>query len=314
MSRKIPQLIKEIRQFTPIEINYAFQKSISYSQFSQWRQCPHRWSLLYKDGHQTYTPTIHTVFGTAMHETLQNYLTVMYEESAAAADRIDIEEYFENRFRETYSKEYKANKSVHFSSPTEMREFFDDGMNILDFFKKKKGGYFSKKSWHLVGCELPLSIVPDDRYKNVILKGYIDLVLYNQDENILRIYDIKTSTRGWDDKAKKDEDKQFQVIFYKHYYSKQFGIPEDNIEVEFFIVKRKIWEESEFPQSRIQTFSPASGKIKVKKAVTALTQFIEECFSLTGEYKDTTHPTNPGDNCKYCPFNNNKELCSKGVS
>lgn len=135
--------------------------------------------------------------------------------------------------------------------------------------------------------------------------------MYNQEENILKIYDIKTSTRGWNETTKKDEDKQFQILFYKHYYSKQFNIPEDNIEVEFFIVKRKIWEESEFPQSRIQTFTPASGKIKMKKAIVALTQFIEECFELTGEYKSVTHNINPSKNCQYCPFNDNKELCSK---
>ena len=218
--KKIPQIVKEIRNSKQGKIDYSLQKNISYSQLSLYRSCPHRWSLQYKDGYKVFTSTIHTVFGTAIHETLQNYLTVMYEESAAAADRIDIEEYFENTFRETYLKEYKANKSTHFSSSTEMREFFDDGMNILNFFKKKKGGYFSRKNWHLVGCELPLLITPDERYKNVILKGYIDLVMYNQEENILKIYDIKTSTRGWNDATKKDEDKQFQILFYKHYYGK----------------------------------------------------------------------------------------------
>jgi hypothetical protein len=112
LAKKIPQIIKEIRQFTPLEIDYSYQKSISYSQFSIWKQCPHRWELMYKDGHSAYTPTIHTVFGTAIHETLQHYLTVMYEESGAAADRINIEEYFEERFRENYAKGYKDNKNV----------------------------------------------------------------------------------------------------------------------------------------------------------------------------------------------------------
>lgn len=311
MAKKVPQIIKEIKQFTPLEIDYSYQKSISYSQFSIWKQCPHKWELMYKDGHSAYTPTIHTVFGTSLHETLQHYLTVMYEESGAAADRINIEEYFETKFREVYLSEYKVNKSVHFSSAVEMREFFDDGIAILNYIKKKRGQYFSIKNYHLVGCELPLTITPDERYKNVILKGYIDLILYNENTNKLKIYDIKTSTRGWNEATKKDEDKQFQVLFYKHYYGKQFNIPEENIDVEFFIVKRKIWEESEFPQSRVQEFSPASGKIKIKKAVTALTQFIEECFEPTGGYKPTHHRTNPGKSCQYCPFNDNKELCSK---
>ena len=44
--------------------------------------------------------------------------------------------------------------------------------------------------------------------------------------------DIKTSTKGWDDKTKKDETKQLQLVLYKKYYSQQFGVPEDDIEIE----------------------------------------------------------------------------------
>ena len=77
----------------------------------------------------------------------------------------------------------------------------------------------------------------------------------------------------------KDEIKQFQILLYKHYFSEQFGVPVDNINVKFFILKRKIWEESDFPQKRIQEFIPANGKTKVKKAKTALIEFIENTFN-----------------------------------
>jgi hypothetical protein len=301
---KIPSIVKKIKNHTLQEVNYAFQKTISYSQFSIFKECPHKWELLYKDGLQQYTSTIHTVFGTAMHEALQHYITIMYEQSAAAADRFDIEEYFEERFRENYLKEYKANNSTHFSSSIEMREFFDDGIAIIDFFKKKRGQYFSKRGWHLVACELPIVIPPDNRITNVIYKGYLDLVLYNENTNTFKIIDFKTSTRGWNDKTKKDEGKQFQLILYKNFFSKQFDIPEDEIEVEFFILKRKIWEESDYPQSRIQEFAPPSGKIKMKKALTALNEFIEHSFNTDGTYKNNTYSITPNDNCKYCPFNN----------
>jgi hypothetical protein len=43
--------------------------------------CPKKWSLQYKEGQKQFTSTIHTVFGTAIHEVIQNYLTVMYESS-----------------------------------------------------------------------------------------------------------------------------------------------------------------------------------------------------------------------------------------
>jgi len=301
---KIPAIVKKIKSFTPQEVNYAYQKTISYSQFSIFKECPHKWELLYKDGLQQYSSTIHTVFGTAMHEALQHYITIMYEQSAAAADRFDIETFFEDKFREIYLKEYKANNNTHFSSSVEMREFFDDGIEILNFFKKKRGQYFSKRGWHLVKCELPVVVHPDAKLPNVIYKGYLDLVLYNENTDTFKIIDFKTSTRGWNDKTKKDESKQFQLILYKNFFSKQFNIPEDNIEVEFFILKRKIWEESDYPQSRIQEFAPPSGKIKMKKALTALNEFIEHSFNLDGTYKDTTYPIKPSDNCKYCPFNN----------
>ena len=308
---KIPSIVKSIQTKPLAEINYAFQKSISYSQFSTYIGCPLKWQLQYKEGINTYQSTINTIFGTAVHETLQHYLTVMYDVSTAEADRINLEEYFEDRFRAVYMGEYDKNKKIHFSNAVEMREFFDDGIAILNYFKKKKGQYFSKRGWHLVKCELPIIFTPNEKYQNLYYKGYLDLVLYNENTKTFRIIDIKTSTRGWNADTKKDETKQFQLIIYKHYFSKLYNIPEDEIEVEFFIVKRKIWEESDYPQSRIQEFAPPSGKIKLKKAITAFNNFIEQCFNTDGSFKDTTHKFTPSKNCQYCPFNENKELCNK---
>ena len=237
---KTPSIVKRIRNFKPQEINYAFQKSISYSQMSMYLQCPKKWALQYRDGYKIPSFSINMTFGTALHETLQNYLHTMYMESGVAADKINIEEYFEDRFRENYTKGYKDNKNIHFSDPEEMREFYDDGLAILDFIKKKRGEYFSSRNWHLVGIEIPIVIAPDKRYNNVLYNGFIDLVLYNEPTDTFTIYDIKTSTRGWGDKEKKDEIKQFQISLYKQFFSEQFGVPEDSINVEFFILKRKI--------------------------------------------------------------------------
>ena len=312
---KIPSIIKKIKDFKPQEINYAFQKSISYSQLSMYLSCPKKWVLQYRDGHKIYAPSINMTFGTSIHETVQKYLHTMYEESGASADRIDIEELFEERFRENYAKEYKNNKNIHFSSSDEMREFFDDGMNILDFIKKKRGEYFSVRGWHLVGIEIPIVMPPDPRYPNILYNGFIDLVLYNENTEEFIIYDIKTSARGWGDKEKKDEIKQFQILLYKHYFSEQFGVPIENIDVKFFILKRKIWEQSEFPQKRIQEFTPANGKTKVKKAKTALTEFIENVFNMDGTFKTTEHTAQPDKStCRYCPFKDRKDLCNEAVS
>ena len=57
--------------------------------------CPKKWSLQYKEGFKVFSSTIHTVFGTALHEALQHYLDVMYEKSIVAANNLELEEFFE---------------------------------------------------------------------------------------------------------------------------------------------------------------------------------------------------------------------------
>jgi hypothetical protein len=86
------------------------------------------------------------------------------------------------------------------------------------------------------------------------------------------------------------------------------------LNVEFFIVKRKVWEQSEFPISRIQEFRPASGKVKLNKAYTAINDFVGIAFNSNGTHNTKIHLPNPSaHNCKFCPFKDNKELCDKGL-
>jgi len=316
VARKIPKIVKEIQKNPPSPVNYSYQKNISYSQLSLYNGCQHRWKLQYKDKIKAFTSSIHTVFGSAIHETIQNYLDIMYAKSGAEADRIDLEEYFRDKFITEYQTQYKSNKNQHFSSPEEMREFFEDGVNILNWFKKKRGRYFSRKGWYLVGCEIPISLPPHFGYKNIIYNGFLDVVLYHEGTNEFTIIDIKTSTRGWNDLTKKDEIKQFQLLLYKQFFSEQYGIPLENIKVEFFIVKRKVPEDVDYEvmARRVQTFSPPSGKNKLKKAKNLVNSFIQECFNSDGKIKDKEYPKNISKwNCGFCPFKEDKENCGEGI-
>tara|TARA_R110001606_G_scaffold127023_1_gene261052 strand:- start:766 stop:1491 length:726 start_codon:yes stop_codon:yes gene_type:complete len=235
----------------------------------------------------------------------------MYETSGAEADRIDIEELFEDTLRKCYAADYKKNKNQHFSSSTELREFFEDGKEILKFIKKKRNLYFRKKGTYLVGCEVPIVISPSLRLNRVKYMGYLDVVLYDEDLKKFKIIDIKTSTKGWNKWAKKDESKQFQLILYKYFFSKQYNIPLEDIDIEFFIVRRKVYVDGDYPQKRVQQFYPASGKVKLNKATTNLQEFINKAFNLDGSYKDTIFQANPSKwNCTFCPYKTNKELCN----
>ena len=320
MPKKLPKIVTEIRNNPPSEVNYAYQKNISYSQMSIFRGCPYRWKLQYKDKIRKFTSSIHTVFGTAIHEVIQHYLDVMYETSGANADKINLEELFQEKFIGEYQKQYKSNKNQHFSSAEEMREFFEDGVGILDWFKKKRSKYFSKRGYHLVGCEIPIVIAPNKMYNNVLYMGYLDVVIYNEKTNTFKIIDIKTSTRGWRDQDKKNEDKQFQLLLYKQFFSEQYNVPLDDIEIEFFIVKRKVldWDDEKLMSPhqayRVQTFTPPSGKIKLNRAKNAINDFITTCFSTGGEIKEIQFNKNPSKwNCNFCPYKEDKENCGEGL-
>ena len=138
MPKKVPKIVREIQKNRPEKLNYAFQKNISYSQYSMYKQCPHKWKLHYKDKINQRDTSIYLVFGIAIHEVIQEYLTVFYEQSRAAADRLELIDKFQEVFIESYQKQYKQNNEVHFSDAVEMREFFEDGVEILKFFKKKE--------------------------------------------------------------------------------------------------------------------------------------------------------------------------------
>ena len=273
-----------------------------------WATCPHRWALKYIENKEPYQASIHTVFGTAFHETLQSYITTMYEVSGAAADKMDLESLFQERFREVYAKEYKAS-GAHFTDAAEMSEFFDDGIAILKWLKSRRNKIFTIRKMKLLGIELPLLL---KLANNIYYKAFIDFALYDEDLNKVYIYDIKTSTRGWSDNEKRDDQKTAQVLLYKEYFARQYGWDVEQIEVEFFIVKRKICEQAEYPIPRLQSFRPASGKNKRKQAIDNFDTFIKDCFDEVGKPQIKSYLKNVGEkSCKWCPYKDNQELCDK---
>ena len=74
-----------------------------------------------------------------------------------------------------------------------------------------------------------------------------------------------------------------QLLLYKQFYGGQNEIPLDKIEVEYFIVKRKLYEKADFPQKRIQKFTPANGKPSVNKVLNRLQDFMSECYTEEGK-------------------------------
>ena len=188
----------------------------------------------------------------------------------------------------------------HFSSSDELTQFWLDGKHILNFLKKKRAGYFSTKNMMLAGVE---TLLYHDIKPGVKFKGLVDLVFYHPNIDEWTVMDIKTSTRGWSPAQKKNPNLTAQVVLYKEFFSRQFNVPKEKINVEFFIVKRRVPAEAEFAsmQRRVQQFSPNAGPRKTKQILTSMNNFIEDVLDENGNYIDKEYQCNsPLNKCDVC--------------
>ena len=289
------------------------KKSVSYSQYSIYKECPFRWQLTYKQGLFPFTSNINSVFGTSFHECLQEYLRLLYTVSVKASDEMNFEEYLSDRLLATYKDEMKENGGQHFLPKEELKEYYHDGIQILDYLRRKRKVLFDYRQWDLVAIELPLYTPILEGNDNILFNGYLDLLFYNPEEKIFRVLDIKTSTRGWSAKYHhSDLLKMSQVLLYKHYLAKHYNLNPDDISGEYLIVKRKIMEDSEWPIPRHQTHIPAQGSARIKLAVNGLEAFVKDVFNEDGSFQEKEYPKHPSSSaCKFCPYAGHPDMCDQ---
>ena len=275
---------------------------VSFSQYGMWSSCPQQYKLNYIDKLGESSSNIHTIFGSAMHETIQHYLSVMYGVSKKQADEINVDKLLLERMRENYKVEVEKMSEGTPCSQEELEEFFGDGRRILEWFMKHIGKFYSKSGYELVGIEIPLN---KEIKKGVHFIGYIDIVLRDIAENAIIIIDLKTSTMGWNQYQKADRLKNSQILLYKKYYSELFDIPLTKIRVEFQIMRRKLPEDSPYPVPRISKHIPPNGSPSVNKVYDEFMSFIDIVFDDEGNFRDIDYPKVPGNakkNCKWCEF------------
>jgi len=292
-------------------------RKVSFSQYQMWKVCPHKWKLTYIDKISGYKQSAAALFGTVMHEVLQEYVKTIYEKSIVEANKLELNEMLQSGIRNEYKKLLEEAKGNHFSNEKELKEYYSDGVQILNWFKAHRADFFQKKDYELVGIELPINIVPLESHPTVKLVGFLDLVIKNTKTGEIYIYDFKTSTNGWNKYAKADKVKTSQLVLYKTYYAKQYGVSPEEINVEYLILRRKIIEDAEYyaMKQRVQRFEPSIGKVSQNNIKKEITEFITSNFTEEGEYRlDVIHTPEAGRdycNCKYCDFNTLDQYCPK---
>lgn len=277
------------------------KRKVSFSQYSNWFNCPHRWFLDFVKKLKVFDPSVHSCFGTAIHETLQLYIETLYKKNATEANEINLLEHF----KPIFNRELEASKDKFTITDDIREEFIEDANDILKCFSNvtNRIKHFPSNKYEFIGVEDEI-ITPIKN--NVDFMCLIDLILKEKSTGRYRIIDIKTSTRGWNEYTREDPSKFSQVLLYKAFFSKKYDVPLNMIDVEFFILKRKLWENATYPQSRIQTFTPKHNDKTIKGVLKTFSQFIGECFKPDGTFVEEReiYPKIPGKNkkhCKYCP-------------
>jgi hypothetical protein len=297
-TQETPKIQEEVAVIVP-EVK---KKRVSFSQYSMWYKCPQSWYLNYAKGMRKTDLNLNIFFGTAMHVALQTYLETLYTKGVVESDCLDLYNIFKNKFREEVDNAKEKDKFEY--TEDEFASYVADGNNILDSFLSTSSRikYFPSQKFEFIGVEIPLDM---DIMNNISFIAYVDLILKDKNTGKYKIYDFKTSTSGWNSYTKEDESKYSQILLYKAFYSRKFNVPLSQIDVEFFIVKRKLFEGVSYPQSRIQTFTPTHTSNAINETIKGFTQFVKECFTTNGEYNLTAkYPKIPGKNkknCKYCP-------------
>ena len=275
---------------------------VSFSQYQTYTSCPRKYKLQYIDKLGESSANIYTIFGTAIHETIQHFLSVMYGVSKKQAMGIDTDKLLLDWMRKEYIKETEKLTEGTICSQLELEEFYGDGRRILEWFKKKIDKFYTKTGFELVGIEIPLNAKVKE---GVNFIGFVDVVMRDLSDNSIIIIDLKTSTRGWNKYQKADKYKNAQIVLYKKYYSELFNIPLEKIKVEYQIMRRKLYEDAPFPIPYMSKHIPANGKPSVNKVYNEFIGFVNEVFDDEGNFNDLPFPKVPGDkgkNCRFCEF------------
>lgn len=210
--------------------------SISFSEYSTFQQCPHKWFLNYclKIGSGSGEELI---FGSAVHNTIESMLTKPVFK--AMANNINV---VEGIFKNELKKQIMDVQDLIFLKKIQ------EGWVAPTFIKQAKGlleelNIFKRfEDYEFVDVEIKLDGMPIVETDDVILtyKGFIDLVLRHKETGRYLIVDWKTSRKKWDINAKElDTNFYTQLKLYKHFYALNKGIPLDMIDLAFYNLPRE---------------------------------------------------------------------------
>lgn len=283
------------------DLREKYENHISYSQLRTFQKCPRQWQRDKVFGEAPPGDTVHTIGGTAFHETVQHWLQVLYDEGADTANDMDLKGEFKRRLKEEYDKVRQLDEWQEVpEEPTdvpELSEYCRGTWPIFDELKDRYKFLFEPDDTELVGIE---EEVDTELRDGIGFIGYLDVVLKVEGQQQYIVIDLKTSTSGWDKWSKEDPLKTNQLAAYKKFWSDKMEVPMGDVKPRFIICQREM---GEWDSRHIESFIPPSGPDKREQFREWMDEMLDTAFENGEPVSDRLMPKRPKKyKCCWCPF------------
>ena len=268
--------------------------SISFSEYSTFQECPHKWFLNYVLKIPSGSSE-ELIFGSSVHDTIETMLTDK-NLSRLSRDMNVVESIFKDNLK----------KQILDITDLGLLKKMQEGWAAPTFTKQARALLQELniqaryKDYDFVDVEIKLDGMPIIERDDVIItyKGFIDLVLRHKTTGRYLIIDWKTSRKPWNI-ADKEANHNFytQLKLYKHFYSLKKDIPINDIDLAFYNLPR----------------DDARGQKQYNKHIDSfdIEEFMEEFVVKCQAVYDFNHFTlnkarftTKKNFCSRCPYNN----------
>ncbi len=249
-------------------------KRISFSELKNWKECPFRHKLIYIDKLPHFEGNEYTAFGTAIHAVCEQTIP-------------NVSKHPMKVFEKTFLDELKILTDNGKQTNTELiAEMRKQAVPICEQVLPSVRKHFGNFEVISVEEEILEPITEFNSFDKKF-KGFIDMVIKTPDQKY-HIIDWKTCSWGWSKDKKSDPMTNYQLTYYKNYFSKKHQIDPKNIETYFVLLKRTAKTEN------VEVVRITSGYKKTTNALKVLENAvinIEKHNYLKNRL-----------NCKYCKF------------
>lgn len=214
-------------------------RTISFSEYSTFKTCPHKWHLIYNLKFPQETGE-ELIFGSALHATIESLFTNEHIKRLYKLSKENtIKDVFKGCLKDELEKVKDEDFLLKFKDKKLANSFFWQAYKLVSFLDFQ----VRFKDYEITDVEIKLdgiTIYETEEIK-INYKGFVDLVLKHKITGRYLILDWKTSKKAWDISKKMKDNTDFfaQLCLYKKFYSEVKSIGFDKIDTKFYNLPRE---------------------------------------------------------------------------